>query len=234
MPVMKRRSRFADTDNHHWPRQLREGLLQMRLQLSPQQQEQLLAYLTLLNKWNRTYNLTAIRDPAQMVSRQLLDSLSILPWIRGPRVLDVGTGAGLPGIPLAIALPEMKFLLLDANGKKTRFVQQVISELGLENVSVRQIRVEKLSDLEGFDTIVSRAFADLHEMLALTANLRAREGQWAAMKGGLAEFDPQGLPPGMDWRVLPLQVPGEAGERNLVLIGPGTASARGQGGEGPL
>jgi len=217
-----------------WRRQLTEGLEALGLVLLPPQQDALLAYLTLLSKWNRTYNLTAIRDPREMVSRQLLDSLSILPWVRGPRVLDVGTGAGLPGIPLAIALPGCRFLLLDSNGKKTRFVQQVITELALANVSVRQARVEALSDSDGFDTIVSRAFADLHEMLALTGHLRSPSGQWAAMKSGLAEFDPRVLPTGMVSRVQELKVPGESGERNLVLIGPDPALARGQGCEGPL
>lgn len=217
-----------------WRRQLTEGLEALGLKLPLPQQEALLAYLALLVKWNRTYNLTAIRDPKEMVSRQLLDSLSILSWIHGPKVLDVGTGAGLPGIPLAIALPKVRFLLLDSNGKKTRFVQQVISELGLQNVSVRQARVEEISDPDGFDTIVSRAFADLHEMLTLTAHLRSSTGRWAAMKSGLAEFDSQALPSGMTWRVQSLKVPGERAERNLVLIGPDLARAHGQGEEGPL
>lgn len=217
-----------------WRRQLTRGLEALEQVLLPSSQQALLAYLALLAKWNRTYNLTAVRDPKQMVSRQLLDSLSILPWIRGPRVLDVGSGAGLPGIPLAIAKPGIRFLLLDSNGKKTRFLQQVVSELGLQNVSVQQARVEELSDPGGFDTIVSRAFADLHEMLALTAHLRSSGGQWAAMKSGLAEFDPQAVPTGMDSCVHALRVPGERAERNLVLIGPDVALVRDQGCVGPL
>ncbi len=203
-----------------WARQLSEGLKTMGLSLSASQQQALVDYLALLLKWNRAYNLTAVRDPRQMVSRQLLDSLSILPWIRGPRVLDVGTGAGLPGIPLAIALPGFEFLLLDSNGKKTRFVQQAVIELGLPNVEVRQARVEQLADACGFDTITSRAFADLHEMLDLTGHLRAPDGQWAAMKSGLEEFNRERLAPGLRAQVERLEVPGEAGQRNLVLITP--------------
>lgn len=192
----------------------------MGLSLSASQQQALVDYLAMLYKWNRAYNLTAVRDPQQMVSRQLLDSLSILHWLRGPRVLDVGTGAGLPGIPLAIALPQDEFVLLDSNGKKTRFVKQAVHELGLANVTVCQQRVETVQDPAGFDTITSRAFADLHEMLALTAHLRAPGGQWAAMKSGLDEFDPSRIPERLSWRVEPLRVPGEVGERNLVLIYP--------------
>jgi 16S rRNA (guanine527-N7)-methyltransferase len=203
-----------------WSRQLREGLGEMDLALSETMQRQLVDYLALLSKWNRAYNLTAVRDPARMVSRQLLDSLSILPWVRGPRVLDVGTGAGLPGIPLAIALPEPRFTLLDANGKKTRFVQQAVIELGLRNVEVAQARVEALEDARGFDTITSRAFSDVHRMLALTGDLRAPGGQWAAMQAGLEAFDPQRLGPGLRARVERLRVPGETGQRNLVLVGP--------------
>jgi len=216
------------TDREYWQRQLQHGLLQLGLALSPEQQTRLLDYLALLEKWNRTFNLTAVRDPQRMVSRQLLDSLSILPWIRGPRILDVGTGAGLPGIPLAIALPEYRFVLLDSNGKKIRFLRQAIVQLGLDNVSVHQGRVESLSDPEGFDTIVSRAFAELGDMLALTRHLRAPAGIWAAMKSGLAELEPELIPADMVHRVEPLLVPAERGERNLVLIGPEETLVHGQ------
>jgi len=217
-----------------WASQLSEGLDAMGLALSAAQQQCLIDYLALLYKWNKAYNLTAVRDPQHMVSRQLLDSLSILPWVRGPRVLDVGTGPGLPGIPLAVALPDTEFVLLDSNGKKTRFVQQAILELGLDNVGVRQERVEAMADEGGFNTITSRAFADLHRMLALTAHLRAPGGQWAAMKASLDEFDPRKLAPGLDWRVEELQVPGETGRRNLVLVYPTGESPHGQDQQGRL
>ena len=204
--------------SEHWPRQLADGLGNMGIVLSPTQQQTLLDYLALLCKWNSAYNLTAVRDPHQVVSRQLLDSLSILPWIRGPRILDVGTGAGLPGIPLAIALPDEQFLLLDSNGKKTRFVRQAILELGLENVRVDQQRVEAMRDPHGFDTITSRAFTDLHRMLDLTRHLHAHGGRWAAMKASLQELSTQPLPPGLAREVIPLSVPGSEGVRHLVMI----------------
>lgn len=202
-----------------WSQQLSEGLAQLSLTLPTESQRALLDFLALLNKWNRTFNLTAVRDPQQMVSRQLLDSLSILPWMHGPRVLDVGCGAGLPGLPLAVAMPDCQFTLLDANGKKTRFVQQAATRLGLRNLVVVQARVETYRDDRGFDTITSRAFADLHQMLELTTHLRAPGGQWAAMKAGLDELDPTRLPQGCRSRTIELQVPGEPGRRHLVLVG---------------
>jgi 16S rRNA (guanine527-N7)-methyltransferase len=202
-----------------WGRQLAAGLQQMGIALDAAQQRRLLAYLALLQKWNRVFNLTAVRDPAQMVSRQLLDSLSILPWIHGYRVLDVGTGAGLPGIPLAIALPDVAFTLLDANGKKTRFVQQAAAELGLGNVSVVHGRIEALRDAEGFDVITSRAFASLADFLNATLHLLADGGRWLAMKGQ-AERDAGGLPPGVVTQWHPLRIPGTQGERHVAECRP--------------
>ncbi len=203
-----------------WSAQLRDGLREMGLSLDAVCRARLLDYLALLLKWSRAYNLTGVRDPKEMVSRHLLDSLSILPWVHGPRVLDVGTGAGLPGIPLALARPDLAFTLLDANGKKTRFVQQAVIELELNNVTVVQVRVEILEDNAGFDTITSRAFSELQRMLELSAHLRASGGQWAVMKAGLDAFDPKILVPGLQMRIERLRVPGEPGQRNLVLIGP--------------
>ncbi len=201
-----------------WHTQLTDGLDALGLSLSPRQHQELLDYLALLHRWNRVFNLTAVRDPAQMVGRHLLDSLAIVPWVQGPRVLDVGTGAGLPGIPLAIALPEIQFVLVDSNGKKTRFVQQAVGELGLPNVSVEQARVEGFRDARGFDTITSRAFADLHDMLRLTSHLRASGGRWLAMKAGLEELERQALPEGLEATAVPLQVPGESGRRHLIVV----------------
>jgi 16S rRNA (guanine527-N7)-methyltransferase len=202
----------------NWQTQLSNGLNNMAIQLSKHQQNQLLDYLALLNKWNKVFNLTAIRDAQKMVSRQLLDSLSILPWIKGPRVLDVGTGAGLPGIPLAVALPETQFALLDSNGKKIRFVQQAVGELGLDNVTVQQVRVEAFEDTAGFNTITSRAFADLHDMIKLTQHLRAPNGQWAAMKASIGELDKAALPEGMQHEVIELQIPHEPAVRHLIRV----------------
>lgn len=211
---------ITDTTSHRptWAGQLREGLAALSLSLDGRQQAQLLDYLALLSKWNRAYNLTAVRDPAQMVSRQLLDSLSVTPWVRGPRLLDVGTGAGLPGIPLAIARPELACTLLDANGKKIRFVRQAVLELGLDNVQVEQQRIEHFRPARPFDTITSRAFASLVDFVESTERLLAADGQWLAMKGPLAEAESEVLPAGLQRDIIPLQVPGEPGIRHLVRV----------------
>ncbi len=207
------------TDHHAlWHQQLEMGLRAMGLASTSFQQNQLLAYLGLLLKWNRTYNLTAIREPADMVSRQLLDSLSILPLIRGPRVLDVGTGAGLPGVPLAIMLPDLEFTLLDTNSKKTRFVSQVKLDLGLDNLTVVQRRVEQFQPETGFDTITSRAFASLEDMLQGSRHLLAEHGQWVAMKGQLPEQEIADLAPTYHVSCEPLSVPGETGRRHAIII----------------
>ena len=204
--------------NNQWPRQLEHGLSAMHLSLSEPQRESLLGYLGLLARWNRAYNLTAVRDPAEMVRRQLLDSLSILPWVtRGP-VLDVGTGAGLPGIPLAIARPDLNFSLLDTNGKKTRFVQQAVGELGLANIEVIKSRVEALSRNGHYALITSRAFATLADMRQTTAHLLAAGGCWLAMKGADPRAEVGDLPPGDTVEVTQLQVPGEAARRHLVVM----------------
>jgi len=201
-----------------WPQQLALGLAAMSLALPQTQHQALLGYLGLLARWNRAYNLTAVRDPAVMVRRQLLDSLSILPWVdRGP-LLDVGTGAGLPGIPLAIARPELNFSLLDTNGKKTRFVQQAVGELGLANVEVIRGRVEQLERPGHYALITSRAFATLAEMVDLTAPLLAADGGWLAMKGTDPAAEVADLPAGLAAEVQRLQVPGETAERHLVII----------------
>jgi 16S rRNA (guanine527-N7)-methyltransferase len=201
-----------------WAPQLDSGLAAMALTLGATQREALLGYLGLLAKWNRAYNLTAVRDPAVMVPRQLLDSLSILPWVDAGPVLDVGTGAGLPGIPLAIARPRLNFSLLDSNAKKTRFVRQVVGELGLTNVEVIRGRAERLARPAHYARITSRAFASLVDMLAATETLLAPQGCWLAMKG----TDPQGelaaLPAGISGEVTALHVPGEAAARHLVVL----------------
>ncbi len=186
----------------------------------------MLRYIALLERWNRAFNLTAVRNLAEMIPRHLLDSLSVSAYLKGERVLDVGTGAGLPGIPLAIARPEIRFTLLDSNGKKTRFVRQAVIELGLKNVQVEQMRVESCRPAERFDTVVTRAFAPLPEILGRTAPLLAPAGRLLAMKGRqvgeeLLAADLAGRPA----EIVPLQVPQLDGVRYLVLIdgegGPG-------------
>ncbi len=211
------------TDHQNqWRHQLSEGLRVMAIDLSERQQQLLLDYLALLLKWNRAFNLTAIRDPGEMVSRQLLDSLSILPLLRGARVLDVGTGPGLPGIPLAVARPDSRFVLIDSNGKKTRFVQQAVVALGLDNVQVVRTRVEAYQPNAGFDTITSRAFAALPKMVQLTRHLLAEQGQLLAMKGGvptdeIAELAAEGY----RVEVAALSVHGSDGQRHALLVEPG-------------
>ncbi len=192
--------------------------------------EQLTAYLALLLKWNRTYNLTAVRDPRRMVSRHLLDCLAILPWVRGPRVLDVGTGAGLPGIPLAIARPDWQFTLLDSNGKKTRFVQQVKLALGLSHVEVRQARIESLRGEAGFDTITARAFGSLAEFVRSTRSVLSPRGSWLAMKSAAIDAELaqlKALDEPLRIERVPLEVPGEPALRQLVLITPPAAAEPG-------
>lgn len=190
----------------------------MQLQPSRGQRERLLGYLGLLARWNRAYNLTAVRDPDVMVRRQLLDSLSILPWLDQGPVLDVGTGAGLPGIPLSILRSELNFSLLDSNGKKTRFLSQVTGELGLANVEVIRHRAEQLERPQHYARITSRAFATLAEMVEKTAQLLAPGGCWLAMKGTRPNKEQAELPAGLAVKTVALQVPGEVGQRHLVIL----------------
>lgn len=172
----------------------------------------------MLARWNHTYNLTAVRDPAEMVTRHLLDSLAVAPQVRGPRVLDVGTGPGLPGIPLAIVFPQLAFTLLDSNGKMIRFVTQAVGELGLKNVEVVQTRVENYRPAQKFDTLVSRAFANIADMLEHTRHLPAPHGRILAMKGRLSEEERAAIPAEFAVEILPLHVPGLDAERQLVVL----------------
>lgn len=203
---------------------LLKGLVELKLDLNEQQIDKLLAYLALLVKWNKAYNLTAIREPEKMLTHHLLDSLAIAPYIKGDSILDVGTGAGLPGIPMAITYPEKQFTLLDSNGKKTRFVQQAKLELGLDNLQVAKTRVEELT-LEGqhengFDLITSRAFADLELMVKLTRHLLAPEGRMAAMKGPKAEEELAPIRDQVaDLTTHTLNVPMLDGQRHLLVFG---------------
>ncbi|WP_372987268.1 16S rRNA (guanine(527)-N(7))-methyltransferase RsmG [Marinobacter sp.] len=202
-----------------WQRQLRDGLAEMNLSLTDGQQQQLLAFLALLNKWNKAYNLTAVRDERVMVSRQLLDSLSILPWVTTDHLLDVGAGGGLPGIPLAIALPQKRFTLLDSNGKKTRFLNQCVLELGLGNVDVIHGRAEDCQPDQPFTQISSRAFTALENLVTWCGSLLDNEGEFLAMKGQFPDDEVAALPAG--WQVKSshsLKVPGADGERHLLVV----------------
>lgn len=200
-----------------WLRQLAEGLDAMQLHIDNGRQETLLGFLGLLEKWSRTYNLTAVRDPRQMVPKHLLDSLSILPWLeRGP-VLDVGTGAGLPGIPLAIARPELEFTLLDSNGKKARFVRQVVADLGLKNVEVVHARAEGLDRPAHYTCITARAVATLADVVSCTHSLLSPSGRWLVMKGARPNAEVAELPAKYTAEIETLTVPGEIGRRHLVV-----------------
>jgi 16S rRNA (guanine527-N7)-methyltransferase len=162
--------------------QLERGISDAALVMRPSQIEQLMAFLQLMVKWNRVYNLSAIKEPEEMVSLHLLDSLSVLPFLHGKRCIDVGTGAGLPGLPLAIAKPEVEFVLLDSNSKKTRFIQQVCIELGLKNVEPLHERVENYNPEQKFDTVIARALSALPNLLTKTRHLLLDGGKLLAMK----------------------------------------------------
>lgn len=199
-----------------------DGIEQLDLSVSDEKIELLLSYHQLLIKWNKAYNLTAVRDAEQMISRHLLDSLSIAKYIEGDRFIDVGTGAGLPGIVLAIFYPEKSFDLLDSNGKKTRFLFQVKTELKLDNVTVHHSRVEQLELEQGFDGVLSRAFATLADMIAGSDQLLASNRCFYAMKGLYPEQEIEQLSQ-MEKRYMvessnSLRVPGEEGERHLIVI----------------
>lgn len=204
------------------PAQLRErltsGCAELGLQMSTESIDRLLDYIALLTKWNQAYNLTAVRDPAEMVTRHLLDSLAVGPHLTGQRIIDVGTGAGLPGIPLAILFPERHFVLLDSNGKKTRFLVQAKASLGLDNVTVVHSRVEEYRPEEPFDTVIARAFAALTDILSLCEHLIAKEGNVLAMKGDAAEAESVSEGFRVD-ELVTLNVPGLAHEkRHLIRV----------------
>ena len=192
------------------------GLGELGLALDSGQRDQLTGYLGLLHKWNRAYNLTAVREPGQMVARHLLDSLAVLPQLDTGACLDVGTGPGIPGIPLAIARPEQAFTLLDSNGKKMRFVRQAVLELGLSNVEVVQSRVEKYRN--AFPQVVSRAFASLADMLALAGHLVAPGGRLLAMKATVSDAEQAGITAPWQARTVHLSVPQLNEPRRLVVL----------------
>jgi 16S rRNA (guanine527-N7)-methyltransferase len=181
--------------------------------------DKLVTYLAELHKWNRAYNLTAVRDPDQMLTRHVFDSLIALPWVTGQRLADVGTGAGLPGIPLAVCHPDKVFTLIDSNGKKTRFVEHAVARLGLDNVMVVQARAESFAPTEPFDSVFSRAFASLAEFVTSCGGLLEPDGRLVAMKGRYPDAEIAALPAG--WSVEsaePVTAPGQTGERHIVVL----------------
>jgi 16S rRNA (guanine527-N7)-methyltransferase len=199
--------------------QLAAGIAALGLALPEGAEAKLLAYLALLDKWNRVYNLTAVRDAERMVSHHVLDSLAAVEFFRGKTVLDVGSGGGLPGIPLAIARPELQVTLIDSIAKKTAFLLQAKAELGLTNLNVVTSRVEDFRSATGFDVITSRAFSDLREFVTLTRHLLKPSGHWLAMKGLMPHEEIANLP---DWAKVSanqaLVVPGLEASRHVIVL----------------
>jgi len=200
---------------------LAAGIAALGLALPDGAEAKLLAYLVLLDKWNRVYNLTAVRDAERMVSHHLLDSLAAVPYFQGETVLDVGSGGGLPGIPLAIVRPDLQVTLIDSIAKKTAFLLQAKAELGLANLQVITGRVEHFRPETGFDIVTSRAFSDLREFITLTRHLLKPGGRWLAMKGLYPNEEIAQLPAGVKVSAdHALVVPGLEASRHLIVLEP--------------
>lgn len=199
---------------------LEAGIANLAIPCSGEQLECLLCYLDMLERWNKTFNLTAVRDPLQMIGLHLLDSLAVHPYIENASsIIDVGTGAGLPGIPLSILNPQKKFTLLDSNGKKTRFLFQVISQLGLTNAQQVHRRVETYTPQAKFDRVISRAFSSIPDMLSQCQHLLAEDGTFLAMKGKNPETELSKMAKAYNvTELVELKVPQIVGERHLVSI----------------
>ncbi len=196
---------------------LAQGIASMGLAVSDEAQQKLLAYLALLQKWNKVYNLTAVRDPLEMVTLHLLDSLSVLPYVNSKNILDVGSGGGLPGIVLAICKPELQVTTIDTVQKKVIFMRQVKGELGLNNLTPVHARVENFKPDVPFEIVISRAFSEIALFVQLTKHLIAENGQWLAMKGIMPASELEGLPL-TPAQVFALKVAGLDAERHLLVF----------------
>ncbi len=196
------------------------GLERLRLELPESVRDGLITYVQLLARWNKAYNLTAVRDPLEMVSRHLLDSLAVVPHFHAKRIIDVGTGGGVPGIPLALVFPDREFVLLDSNSKKTRFLVQARAALGLQNVTVVHSRVEDYLPEQRFDAVITRAFASVADILTGSRHLLEPGGEFLAMKGLVPADELANLPAGFQLEeVIALKVPGlEQEQRHLLRI----------------
>ncbi|MGH8476289.1 MAG: 16S rRNA (guanine(527)-N(7))-methyltransferase RsmG [Methylococcales bacterium] len=201
--------------------QLADGLDELKIGYSPEIITRLLEFRALLSKWNKIFNLTGIRDPETMISHHLLDSLSASAYLRGPLVLDIGTGPGLPGIPLAMVHADKKFVLIDSNAKKTRFVRQAVLELGLTHVEVMHERVEQFKNELLFDTMITRAVAEISGILSASAHLLREGGQLLAMGGRMPDHET--LYPGFAARPIPIRVPGLHAQRHILILTPESA-----------
>ncbi|NDU87965.1 MAG: 16S rRNA (guanine(527)-N(7))-methyltransferase RsmG [Ferrovum sp.] len=198
---------------------LKEGLASLDLKVPETLLEKFIGYLTLLERWNATINLTAIRDRQRMVPLHILDSLTVIPWLTGRKnLLDVGTGAGLPGIPIALILPQLRVTLLESNQKKVAFLRQCKLELNLNNVSIVGERVEQWTPELPYDTIISRAFSDLPEYVLSTRHLLEEGGELLAMKGTIPYDEINRLPADVVTKITPLHIPGLTAERHLIQI----------------
>lgn len=209
---------MSTVEKQHLFNLLQASSQNLGLSLSDQQIEKLIGHITLLNKWNQVYNLTAIKNPIAMLTRHILDSLSIVNYLIGDTVIDVGSGPGLPGIPLALYFPKKQFLLLDSNSKKTRFLIQAIAELSIHNASVIHSRVELFQTVSGFDCVLTRAFASLRVTIESIKHLCAPSGRILAMCGFHPDFEV--LEHLKDWniKVYPLQVPDLHEQRHLTML----------------
>lgn len=204
---------------HAWEDALVKGCNELQLSEAPAVAEKLIPFVHLILKWNAVFNLTGSKDPVDLVHRHVLDSLAMVPYISGSFHLDVGSGAGFPGIPLAIALPSSRFVLVDSNGKKTRFINQAIVELGLANVEVHCVRVEKLAVPRCFDTILARAVADVAQLVSWCAPFCCEKGRMVWMKGPNVIQDEPWCPPG--WQIVEIvavSVPGLDAKRYAVIV----------------
>lgn len=198
---------------------LRTLVAQSDLTLSETQLAQCIQYVTLLDKWNSAYNLTSVRDPEEMLIKHVLDSLVVAPYLTGQHFIDVGTGPGLPGVLLAIYYPEKQFTLLDSLGKRIRFLNQVKMQLQLQNIHPLQSRVEDHQPLQGYDGVISRAFASLNDMLNWCRHLPTPDGRFFAMKGAAVQEEIAALPDFVKVDAIhPLQVPQLDAQRHLVVL----------------
>lgn len=199
--------------------QLDSHISELDFAVSDEQKQQLLALVGLLDKWNKAYNLTSVREPQEMLSKHIMDSIVVSPLLEGETFIDVGTGPGLPGLPLAIMNPDKQFVLLDSLGKRIRFIRQVVFELGLKNVTAVQSRVEDYEVQEPFSGVLSRAFASITDMLNWCGHLTDEQGKFFALKGQLTQALDEPVPEGFEIKSIEsLKVPGLEGERHLVII----------------